>query len=488
MFGTRLRRELVAGVQHSRYESKQAWGTPRNLRESRPKRRCRGQLLALSLPSRMLLYGCLVCQPRVLPAAIALTVASGLPNIRFRLPSRNWCIFLGVVGSWSAAVYYDRREKKRIQKKWCTLVEDVSREPLATNVMARKLTVYLAAPPGDGLGSGREHFFEYVKPVLAAASMDWDVIEGRREGEVRTGTAEKIRRFRQLQGEVGQTPLEIDKALAVAAVRERSGTQEWPGIPGDLVIGRHTWKEYVRGLHEGWLGPLDAPAEVSKEDEASKSSAPDTETAATPASESATTPEAAASADEQSAAGESKPEEEKKDESKPDEEKKEEEKPKKKPVLKPAFINPHGYDSRPIAPSTPQKLGPSAPIPFPHILGFRHTPVRMWRFLNQRHIAEDVGRQVAAAVLATHRPFQSPSEGQEWEQKMALAHEERNWLPKFVVKTDEGEERPWVDEVKLDPRIAERMQRFELSVEQDDRAKLINEGKWVSKIQSEQQE
>jgi hypothetical protein len=37
-----------------------------------------------------------------------------------------------------------------------------------------------------------------------------------------------------------------------------SALTDEPGPKGDLVIGRHTWKEYIRGLHEGWLGPLDA--------------------------------------------------------------------------------------------------------------------------------------------------------------------------------------------------------------------------------------
>ncbi|KAI5297839.1 hypothetical protein KEM56_004501, partial [Ascosphaera pollenicola] len=187
----------------------------------------------------------------------------GMPNFRYRLPSRNWMIFLTITGSWFAAVIYDRREKRKIQQKWSNLVAHIAKEPLPSNELRRKLTVFLSAPPGDGLRSAREYFKEYVKPILVSGALDYEVVEGRKEGEIRAALAEKIRQKRRKAGELGSQPGsaedETDAARMLEEVRKNFGIHEEPGPKGDLVLGRNTWREYIRGIHEGWLGPLDAP-------------------------------------------------------------------------------------------------------------------------------------------------------------------------------------------------------------------------------------
>lgn len=129
--------------------------------------------------------------------------------------------------------------------------------------MPRKLTIFLSAPPGDGIRPSREFFKEYVKPVLVAAALDYDVIEGRKEGDVRYGTAEQIRRLRRSKGEKGLEPTEEeqppDTETIVQNIRHGMSITSEPGVRGDLVLGRHTWKEYIRGLNEGWLGPVEEP-------------------------------------------------------------------------------------------------------------------------------------------------------------------------------------------------------------------------------------
>ncbi|CAZ86150.1 unnamed protein product [Tuber melanosporum] len=105
--------------------------------------------------------------------------AMGLPNIRAKFPSRNWSIFISLSTAFAAAVYYDRRETKRVQKHWCSVVEHLAREPLSTLELPRKVTVYLSAPPGDTITPSREYFREYVKPVFTAAALEFDVgLEG----------------------------------------------------------------------------------------------------------------------------------------------------------------------------------------------------------------------------------------------------------------------------------------------------------------------
>ncbi|OOQ91015.1 Mitochondrial import inner membrane translocase subunit tim54 [Penicillium brasilianum] len=399
----------------------------------------------------------------------------GLPNIRFKLPSRNWMIFFTITGSFAGAIIYDRREKRRSQQKWCDLVAHIANEPLSVDQMRRKLTVYLAAPPGDGLRVARDHFKEYVKPILTAAALDYTVIEGRHEGDVRASTAESIRKLRRKAGEQSSVIEEPSVESAVLDMRERMGIRDEPGAKGDLVIGRHTWKEYVRGLHEGWLGPLSPPpppvAEVVAE-----------VVAAEPIEE---TLKGLAAGDQPSDAAQASPEQ------KAEPEEKKEEKPSKPAGPAEAYILPTDYPSAHLPSSIPQSFDSSAPIEFPHILGFFNTPIRLYRYLTQRHLAESIGSQVAALVLAADaRPYRDESFSSDsevsaasadttpsstYEQQTLLEHEEKEWH-KSVHKRDEenkDKEREWLDDIVLDQRIASRMQRATLSPEDEARAQRI---------------
>lgn len=416
-----------------------------------------------------------------------------MPNFRFRLPSRNWMIFLTITGGWTAAVLYDKREKKRVQRKWCDLVAHIAQEPLPVNQMPRKLTVFLSAPPGDGISPSRQYFKEYVKPVLVAAAMDYDVIEGRKEGDVRYGTAEQIRRLRRKKGEKGPAAKEdeeMDAETAINMIREKMGVVSEPVTRGDLVLGRHTWKEYIRGLHEGWLGPVEEPAPPPQAEPESSpihvSSEAQTADLATP-----TTTE--------------NPEPEKKVE---EEKEKEKEKEKKKPSPPLAYISTDQYSQASPSPNTPNTFEPSQPIHQQHLLGFLKTPQRIYNFLNRRHLADQIGRDTAAIILANYRPYHQGSSfasstnsaedidavpvatrapeldaattmlSQEWEQQKLLDSEEVYWHKSIRKPRKEGDESEqiWLKDVVIDSRIGDRMRRFELSAEEQDRASRIASG------------
>ncbi|KAI0850607.1 mitochondrial import inner membrane translocase subunit Tim54 [Daldinia vernicosa] len=366
----------------------------------------------------------------------------GIPGLPKKLPSRNWMIFFAITGSFSAAIIYDKREKKRATARWSKAVSHLAREPITNPTqLPRKLTIFLESPPGDGLRVAQDHFTEYVKPVLAASGLDWEFVQGRKEGDIRAAVAERIRRTRQPETE-GQTKEEI-----VREIRKKNATPEWQGIRGDIVIGRHTWKEYVRGIHEGWLGPLTPP--VLPEPEVKKA--------------------------EETPAGEGSDGE--KQEPKP------EEKP-ERPPQPPPYNTPNDYPTSPLPMLIPAEFSPSAPIPFPHILGFSNTFIRLRRFLNRRHLADDIGREVAAACLAAAREFREDADLTRAEQQTVLEHEERDW-PKAIWKEDkpkEGEEKKvsatpqekiWTRPIVLDPRIAMRMRRFEIQPEEEARAREI---------------
>ena len=425
---------------------------------------------------RMMGMGLLIC------AFYTFSFLIGLPRIRAKLPSRNWLIFLSVTGSFTSILLYDRYQKRRIERKWCNVVSHIAKEPLLVKQMPRKITIFISAPPGDGLRAAREYFQDYVKPVLVAAALDWDVVEGRREGEVRAGLAEKIRKSRRRNGETSKaTPPEPDAEELTLQARQAIGVQAWSGSQGDLIIGRHTWKEYVRGLHEGWLGPLDPPPEqlpsTRKPDILDEAPVSDTEERlkddeASPATE---VPQPA-----------------------PD--------PPRKPSPPTPFISPSQYLTSSIAPSAPAVFPPSLPLSLPHILGFTNTPIRIYRFLTRRYHADKVGHEVASLVLAAqtrsydyHASFASSIDpdspiagagartstsdselgdvlesGKLWEQQRLLAEEEPEWhksARKPNPEGEEGKERVWLEDMVVDERIGGRMRTFGMSAEDEEKAR-----------------
>ncbi|RPB20106.1 hypothetical protein L211DRAFT_829722 [Terfezia boudieri ATCC MYA-4762] len=297
----------------------------------------------------------------------------GLGKFRAKIPSRNWLIFIGVVSTWTGLVVYDRREKKRAQAHWCSRVSHLAELPMSTKTLPRKITIYLAAPPGDGISAAREYFREYVKPVLVAAAVDYEVVEGRRGGEIRNVVGESVRRWRRTKGEPGRpAPGEEEEEVGAGEsgmtpknIREKYGiTREVPdGDGGVMVVGRHTWKEFIRGTHEGWLGPPDSQVQLPP---------PSLPT------------------------GEGKPV-----------------KAAPRLPIPPSTVKPEGYHERSLPPTFPYEkdslpvVSPVAVVPFPHLLGFLNTPFRIYRYLTQRHLADRVGRETAALCLGFSRPFHS---------------------------------------------------------------------------------
>ncbi|PHH63812.1 hypothetical protein CDD81_5469 [Ophiocordyceps australis] len=369
----------------------------------------------------------------------------GLPSLPRKLPSRNWLIFWAVSGALASAIIYDKRQKKRATAKWRRLVEPLSREPLtAASQLPRKLTIFIEAPPGDGLRAAQDHFIEYVKPVLAASGLDWEFVQGRQQGDVRAAVAEKVRRLRMPHERPKEKLAQTDEAI-VDSLRSKIGVPQYQGVKGDIVIGRHTWKEYVRGLHEGWLGPLDPPPQPDLDDQAHPSS-------------NATAQDASKT-----------------------ESKHSKEKP-PRPSQPPPYNSPDDYDAASLPLYMANELCPSCPISFPHRLGFSQTFVRLARFLNRRKLADDIGREVAAACLAAYRPW-CEMDGQ-LEQHLACQDGERDW-PKSIWQAKEPatgqtddpagppKDTTWTSPMVLDTRIASRMRRFHLLPQDEERASGI---------------
>ncbi|KAG5359327.1 Mitochondrial import inner membrane translocase subunit TIM54 [Yarrowia sp. E02] len=239
---------------------------------------------------------------------------------QLRLPSRNWLIFWSVLGSISGGIYYDRHERKKVRQQYKDAVAYLGERPLGGLEIPRKITVFVAPPPGDYLDHVLTHFRAYIKPILTAAALDFEVKQESRQGEIRYVVAEGIRNYRREQLGLPKVPSrlmvdeeEYNKAVAdqnaeverLKAGREKhtnpnptfqafNSINNRPGAPsnepedlmslsvagtiaqeqldkeitaklefnpesGVICVGRGAYKEYLAGLHEGWLGPLEDP-------------------------------------------------------------------------------------------------------------------------------------------------------------------------------------------------------------------------------------
>ncbi|KAF3930419.1 hypothetical protein ABW20_dc0100841 [Dactylellina cionopaga] len=375
----------------------------------------------------------------------------GLPRFKAKLPSKPWLVFIGLVGTWTSLIVYDRREKKKAQTYWCERVSHLAQKPLSPTELPRKVSIYLASPPGDGITSAREYFKEYVKPVLVAAAVDYEVIEGRRAGEIRWKVAERTRRLRRGEEDTEGT----EKEAAIKAREKQAGISKEEGPGGVVVVGRHTWKEYVRGLHEGWLGPADIPDDDVLDE--IKKDIPEPQPVVSSMSDVLPTdpPEDKLPTENTSP----KDQDGSKDGSK-------EEKP-RKPHFPVPTISQAEYPSATLPPSMPSSFQPSKVIPFPHLLGFLNTPFRIQRYLTQRRLMDHVSREVASIAMGTYEPYKSREDVTE-----AYKIEETDWPKKWVDRLAKGDvednkdepirEKTIVEELHVDGRVAEKMKKFVL--------------------------
>lgn len=74
-----------------------------------------------------------------------------------------------------------------------------------------------------------------------------------------------------------------------------------------------------------------------------------------------------------------------------------------------------------------------------------------------------------------------------WEQQRLLEHEEPDWhkTVRDRSKVEKGADRVWLDDMILDARVAERMQKFVLDAEVEERAKTTSVddgGSWFSTL------
>lgn len=428
---------------------------------------------------------------------------------RLALPSRNWMIFWSVVGTIAGGIAYDKLQQKDARKRYTAQVEEFARVSYEVERLPRKLTVFIAPPPNDFLATSVLVFLKFIKPVFNAAAIDFDIFTESRQGDIRSSVAEKIRELRRETADEDKNKLEQQRQDAYNKSWKKFFTEDlWLKFSGfnsnknadeevtasrhDLYtpkdvlglykiteplevkrddesnelfsggvicIGRGAYKEYITGIHEGLLGPLDKPQwliddeikeqeakKALEEEEKLKNGVPEVDAPAQTEPESTNEPNASPVLDD----------EEKEDEI---------------PVPK-AFIKPEDYASAEYAPefaevfkdgkllrnkkNTPVLFEqPVYVFPVVNVQGFLRIPEKIYRFFTTREVAEAMGAEAVEIVNNHIRPFEIKRD------EFMGSVEEKEWPKKWVASgVEKGSE--WVQPLIVDPRVVERIRVYDV--------------------------
>ncbi|THH28504.1 hypothetical protein EUX98_g5687 [Antrodiella citrinella] len=176
------------------------------------------------------------------------------------LPSRNWLIFLSVTSTVLGYYCYDRTESKRIRQVYVDRVKHLADAPLHSLACPRKVTVYGSKWPDDeDHDRCMKYFRKYVKPIFVAAAVDYEMVSGRRHGDLANRIAEDIKARRRLDAGIDQSPPNPMNLPTLSL--EQLRRQELEG--GIVIVGRPSFKEYMTGLKRGWTESLE---KVDKEE------------------------------------------------------------------------------------------------------------------------------------------------------------------------------------------------------------------------------
>ncbi|KDQ61090.1 hypothetical protein JAAARDRAFT_173611 [Jaapia argillacea MUCL 33604] len=322
---------------------------------------------------------------------------TGVPSWVFqkpKLPSRNWLIFISVVSTLTGSYLYDRQQCKRIRREYVDKVKHLADEPLGVFDYARKITVYGGKWPGDeDYERSMKYFRKYVKPILVAAAVDYDMVKGRRLGDITDRIAKEIQARRRLEAGLdtpsSAMPLPTDQSLETKRRRELEG--------GIVIVGRPTFKEFMAGLKKGWsegLEVVDPEEKLARELESDGHFDEEEEPLDTHASIGFV------AGDEEPIPTPSRL-------------------PPSTSIYSPIQLQPPSSPSQrpgsPVdsssntAPSVIPELPPLLLVPFVNYLGFTQIPLMLWEFFNERKKVQAGSEAAYSLIMKQTRPFTASS-------------------------------------------------------------------------------
>ncbi|KAF8517514.1 inner membrane protein import complex subunit Tim54-domain-containing protein [Hysterangium stoloniferum] len=323
-------------------------------------------------------------------------ISSSWLQKRPKLPSRNWLIFLSTTAAILGLYAYDRKQCKQIHEHYVEKVKHLAEAPLSSSDFARKVIVYGSKWPGDEDSQrAMKYFRKYVKPILVAAAVDYDMINGRHHGDLADLVAEKIKIGRRI--DLGLEPPPFQPPLPIPGLRaEEARRRESEG--GIIIVGRHTFKEFMHGLKRGWTEP---PYVVDKQELLAHELANDgvfDETITQDEGEPTLQPSSTLLPPKNSALGShfgmpplsSQP-------------------PRTSVQSKTATEDPKLL----VPPSNIPNLPPLLLLPFTNLIGFTLIPRMIWDFFNRRHDVRNGAEAAYTLITTSPRPLRGPLSARE---------------------------------------------------------------------------
>ncbi|GAA5809866.1 hypothetical protein MFLAVUS_003281 [Mucor flavus] len=314
-----------------------------------------------------------------------------------KVPSKNTLIFSGIAGAISGTIYSSNKYAEESRNRLIQRVSFLAERPCGVHEMPRKVTVYITGPPGDGLEKSRVWFREYVKPILVAGAVDYEVKEAKTAGQIESAVIEEVVKRRreaeaaleqqkQIESDGQQSNNPFSSPKMDDLINKKTTDVVSDGI---LAIGRIAYREVLSGLSKGCDASLavveEVPAVVAEE----KANTDATTTEETPAAV-----EEVHMQDSRNA-----------------------------PVAE-TMMEPSQEEQQVDHFSLPPKFSPVMYIPHVNIIGWTNVPYRLYMWYADYKRIDDVGRYAVAAVLNQTRPFEKRDEdlGTE-EKKYWIGHE-----------------------------------------------------------------
>ncbi|CEP14201.1 hypothetical protein [Parasitella parasitica] len=339
-----------------------------------------------------------------------------------KAPSKGTLIFSSVAGAISGIIYTSNKNAEDARQRLTQSVSFLADRPCDVHEMPRKVLVYISAPPGDGLEKSRNWFREYVKPILVAGAVDYEIKEARSVGQIENSVIEEVVKRRRETEEVLKT---AEKNQEQVDNEELSGFSNNPfaspqmkemtkkkaekvvDYDGILAIGRNAYREVLSGLSKGCDASLAAVSEEQKTPDGTTGEEEQTQqfeqTAVVPVTFDET----------------------------------------EKIGLELQHQNEEKHFS------LPSKLSPVMYIPHVNIIGWSNIPYRIWMWYFDNRRIENVGKYVVAAVLNHTRPVEDRDAdlGQ---------HEKKYWIGDEDVEELKKNDSPIV----IDQRLIDKLSTY----------------------------
>ncbi|KAI9479518.1 mitochondrial import inner membrane translocase subunit Tim54 [Zychaea mexicana] len=201
-----------------------------------------------------------------------------------KAPSKGTVIFCSVLSAISGTVYASSESTKKARQAHCDKVSFLADRPCGVHEMPRKVCVYLMPPPGDSIEKSRVWFREYIKPILVAGAVDYDVKEGKDAGAVESAVCEEIKRMRREEAAAAAATTDPSVPAIDAPLQSEDPHKSNPFAPlmkdvqkkiqeqnhydGVIAIGRLAWREVLNGVAKGChADPFEKPKEEQQKEE-----------------------------------------------------------------------------------------------------------------------------------------------------------------------------------------------------------------------------